>query len=131
MGSRVSEAETVYAIKMVLTGVDLIWFASVKVNIISLWINISIKSYIILCHILQSLKSLTLTAINGGWSEWSEWSTCSASCGGGSRMRSRTCNHPVPSHGGADCANDKSSLAEERQQCGESSCTQGEQKSKC
>ena len=65
------------------------------------------------------------TEINGGWSEWSEWSTCSASCGGGNRMRSRACDRPVPAHGGADCANDKSSqsLTEERQQCGESPCT--------
>ena len=73
-----------------------------------------------------------MTAINGGWSEWSEWSACSASCGGGNRIRSRACNQPAPAHGGADCANDKSSrsLAEERQQCGESTCTQGELKSK-
>ena len=72
-------------------------------------------------------KFAASTEINGGWSEWSEWSTCSASCGGGNRMRSRACDQPAPAHGGADCANDKSSqsLTEERQRCGESPCTLG------
>ena len=42
-------------------------------------------------------------------------------------MRSRACDQPAPAHGGADCANDKSSqsLTEERQRCGESPCTLG------
>lgn len=47
--------------------------------------------------------SMQACAINGGWSEYSEWSACSAACGGGTRTRTRTCNQPPPSNGGAAC----------------------------
>ncbi|XP_032884406.1 complement component C8 alpha chain [Amblyraja radiata] len=36
---------------------------------------------------------------NGGWDCWSRWSSCT----GGSRKRTRNCNHPPPKNGGAMC----------------------------
>ncbi|MBT3234572.1 MAG: DUF3011 domain-containing protein [Bdellovibrionales bacterium] len=47
--------------------------------------------------------------IDGVWSTWGSWSgysSCSASCGGGtkSRSRTRTCTNPEPAYGGNDCS---------------------------
>lgn len=59
--------------------------------------------------------------VNGGWSSWSSWSTCSASCGGGTQMRTRSCTNPAPSGGGAACAGSSS----ESQACNTHSCGGG------
>uniref|UniRef100_A0A915Q5G5 ADAMTS cysteine-rich domain-containing protein n=1 Tax=Setaria digitata TaxID=48799 RepID=A0A915Q5G5_9BILA len=37
--------------------------------------------------------SATGTVTIGQWSGWSDWSTCSASCGGGFKRRTRICQH--------------------------------------
>ncbi|XP_078346313.1 uncharacterized protein LOC144631689 isoform X2 [Oculina patagonica] len=42
--------------------------------------------------------------IDGGYGNWNEWSTCSVSCGGGRRARSRQCDNPTPQHGGKGCS---------------------------
>ncbi len=34
---------------------------------------------------------------------WTEWSTCSRSCGGGTRSRTRSCDSQAPSNVGAPC----------------------------
>lgn len=41
--------------------------------------------------------------INGGWTIWSKWSGCSASCGKGAIVRSRSCTNPKPQYDGNDC----------------------------
>ncbi|KAL8616330.1 hypothetical protein ACOMHN_056273 [Nucella lapillus] len=43
------------------------------------------------------------TAVNGMWGEWGRWSRCSATCGQGTRSRTRQCDHPPPSGSGRGC----------------------------
>lgn len=48
--------------------------------------------------------SLRSCPVNGNWAAWSSWGICSASCGGGTRNRERTCSDPVPQNGGQLCS---------------------------
>ncbi|MBI2105484.1 putative Ig domain-containing protein, partial [Candidatus Woesearchaeota archaeon] len=57
-------------------------------------------------------------SVNGGWNAWSSWSSCSASCGGGTQTRARTCNNPAPYCGGASCIG----AATETQNCNTQAC---------
>ncbi|XP_069877014.1 A disintegrin and metalloproteinase with thrombospondin motifs 14 isoform X2 [Dipodomys merriami] len=41
---------------------------------------------------------------NGGWSSWTKFGSCSRSCGGGVRSRSRSCDNPPPAYGGRQCS---------------------------
>lgn len=56
--------------------------------------------------------------VNGGWSAWSAWSSCSASCGGGTQSRTRTCTNPAPNSCGAACVGSPS----ESQACNTQGC---------
>ncbi|XP_045169839.2 thrombospondin-2-like isoform X2 [Mercenaria mercenaria] len=40
---------------------------------------------------------------NGHWSTWEAWGTCSVTCGGGFKTRTRSCTNPRPSLTGRDC----------------------------
>ncbi|XP_074657173.1 uncharacterized protein LOC141910337 [Tubulanus polymorphus] len=50
--------------------------------------------------------------VRGGWGEWSDYSPCSASCGEGSKTRSRMCNNPIPRHRGKQCNGPSSDVVE-------------------
>jgi hypothetical protein len=56
----------------------------------------------------------------GGYSEWGDWTDCTAKCGGGEQVRSRTCTNPVPEFGGNDCTLIGESL--EKRECNKIPC---------
>lgn len=55
--------------------------------------------------------------INGEWKAWGVWGSCSKSCGGGERKRTRECQGPQ--YGGDDCEGDEFQQIEE---CNTSLC---------
>ena len=41
--------------------------------------------------------------VDGYWSNWGSWAPCSRTCGPGRTWRTRDCDNPPPSNGGAFC----------------------------
>jgi hypothetical protein len=56
--------------------------------------------------------------IDGGWSDFGAYGSCSKTCGGGTKSRTRTCNNPAPAHGGSSC----SGLSSESTGCNSEEC---------
>ena len=56
--------------------------------------------------------------VDGGWSEWGAWTECTASCGPGTKSRSRTCSSPEPSPNGLPCSGEDS----ETESCEKAGC---------
>ena len=46
---------------------------------------------------------VSVSPVNGNWSQWSPWQPCSVTCGGGNRTRNRACTEPRPKWEGKDC----------------------------
>ncbi|XP_037039189.1 hemicentin-1-like isoform X2 [Bradysia coprophila] len=62
-------------------------------------------------EIEQQICSVPFCPINGGWSRWYSWSACSATCGTGTKIRTRNCDNPSASHGGEYCEGNNSESA--------------------
>ena len=60
--------------------------------------------------------------VPGGYTPWSNYNTCSATCGGGTHERSRTCANPRPQHGGATCEDQNLGPAKETSKCNTKPC---------
>ena len=73
-----------------------------------------------------SLNSIHPISVDGGWSVFGDWSECSTTCGGGTRIRIRSCTNPAPDYG-ADCVGEEK---ETDQNCNPQDCPgkQGGQK---
>ena len=52
---------------------------------------------------INFFKIIYISAVNGMYGTWSLWSECDRTCGGGTRVRSRSCTNPPAQFGGSDC----------------------------
>ncbi|XP_045169863.2 thrombospondin-1-like [Mercenaria mercenaria] len=55
---------------------------------------------------LDDRLCMSIACSNGGWTAWRSWGSCSITCGGGFRSRSRTCTNPITSLSGKHCKGD-------------------------
>ena len=42
-------------------------------------------------------------AVDGGWSSYGSYGACSQTCGGGTKVKQRSCTNPSPANGGSNC----------------------------
>ena len=68
------------------------------------------------------------TEVDGGYSKWSMWSLCSATCGVGVKVRSRTCSAPPQRKGGKACSRLGKNV--DTEECNEGECPTGKMKRK-
>ncbi|XP_033743626.1 A disintegrin and metalloproteinase with thrombospondin motifs adt-1-like isoform X9 [Pecten maximus] len=63
-------------------------------------------------HNSEGCTSGIMCPIDGQWGTWNAWTSCSVSCEGGTRTRSRQCNNPAPAYEGRSCQGDVIDLEE-------------------
>jgi hypothetical protein len=62
------------------------------------------------------------TRVHGGYTQWTAWSTCTATCGGGSHTRTRSCTNPTPDVDGRSCIDQGLGPAFETESCNNNIC---------
>ncbi|XP_063674439.1 coadhesin-like [Bolinopsis microptera] len=67
---------------------------------------------------LASCDVSCIEKVDGKYGPFGEWGTCSAACWGGSQSRTRECNNPAPSGGGAGCVGEANGV----RACNENVC---------
>lgn len=83
-----------------------------------IWSEVNRSRFLLLCFQLRFLFEISKNfPVDGNWTVWSDWSSCDASCGNGSKTRSRTCSDPSPLFGG-EC----SGSSDETDDCNEKNC---------
>ncbi|XP_013411296.1 uncharacterized protein LOC106174328 isoform X10 [Lingula anatina] len=70
----------------------------------------------------QNEDCATPTKVDGQWSQWSNWGTCSVTCGGGSRSRTRSCSDPAPAFGGSPCPGSPPDTQTDTESCNSNAC---------
>ena len=51
----------------------------------------------------ETINPCFILIVNGGYGNWSNFTECTKSCGIGVQYRNRSCDKPVPMHGGRNC----------------------------
>ena len=64
-----------------------------------------------IAHLTYFYYVYTYITVNGGWGSWSEDTGCSVTCGGGVKVRTRSCTNPKPQNGGNPCKGESSLTA--------------------
>lgn len=73
---------------------------------------------------LRARNSLScyFVSVDGAYTPWTQWSECTATCGGGTQMRNRSCTNPPPQNEGKTCLDQGLGPQLETQNCNMEPC---------
>ena len=84
-------------------------------------LNLIYSFNVIKMYLRNNILRICYIIVDGGWGAWADWATCSVTCGGGQRNRTRICDNPLPAHGGSECTDNGSSNFE-TEGCNNNNC---------